>query len=110
MKGESDGKYCLFPKQKLIDAFGEGTGTKEELNAVLDGLVSSGYIDEKYSDDEVVLLKPLGKSFAALEEEKAEIPETTEKDGLNNFWRYFIAFLGAFSGALVGATIMLLLC
>lgn len=110
MKGESDGKYCLFPKQKLIDAFGEGAGTKEELNAVLDGLVSSGYIDEKYSDDEVVLLKPLGKSFAALEEKSTETTETTGKDGLNNFWRYFIAFLGAFSGALLGATIMLLLC
>ena len=110
MKGESDGKYCLFPKQKLIDAFGEGTGTKEELNAVLDGLVSSGYIDEKYSDDEVVLLKPLGKSFALNEEENGEITVTAEKDGLNNFWRYFIAFLGAFSGALVGATIVLLLC
>ncbi len=112
LKGECKGKYYLFSRKKLVEKCGDGTVTEEELNAYIDSLVTSGYIDKKYSDKDVMLLKPLGKSLTAKPDEtpqtENDFKEVSEKD--NAFFKFFIAFLGGFSGALAGIAVFAALC
>ena len=112
LKSECKGKYCLFSRAKLLEKCGDRTVTEEELNAYIDSLITSGYIDRKYSDKDVVLIKPLGKSLTAKPDEKPQAEndfrEKDEKD--NAFFKFFIAFLGGFSGALAGIAVFAALC
>ncbi len=112
LKSECKGKYCLFSRAKLLEKCGDGTVTEEELNAYIDSLITSGYIDRKYSDKDVVLIKPLGKCLTAKPDEKPQAEndfrEKDEKD--NAFFKFFIAFLGGFSGALAGIAVFAALC
>mgnify|MGYP006928571266 CR=1 FL=1 len=112
LKSECKGKYYLFSKQKLAEKCGDGTVTEEELNAYIDSLITSGYIDKKYSDKDVMLLKPLGKSLTAKPDEKpqTENEQQVKSEGNNAFFKFFIAFLGGFSGALAGIAVFAALC
>lgn len=112
LKSESKGKYYLFSRAELLENCGDETVTEEELNAYIDSLITSGYIDKKYSDKDDMLIKPLGKSFTAKPDEKQQTDSdfgiTSEKD--NAFFKFFIAFLGGFSGALAGIAVFAALC
>lgn len=112
LKSECKGKYCLFSRAKLLEKCGDETVTEEELNAYIDSLITSGYIDKKYSDKDVMLIKPLGKSLTVKPDEKPQAEndfgKTSEKD--NAFFKFFIAFLGGFSGALAGIAVFAALC
>ena len=112
LKNESKGKYCLFSRQKLAKKCGDGTVTEEELNAYIDSLIASGYIDKKYSDKDVMLLKPLGKSLNVKPDEmpqtENDLDKTSGKE--NAFLKFFVAFLGGFSGALAGIAVFAALC
>lgn len=114
IREECKGKYVLFPKKKLLDACGGETVTEEELNVYIDSLAAAGYLDKKYADNDVVLLKPLGKSLTASRDEKPVPQEViTVSDGggtMSEFLRFIIAFLGGFSGALAGMAVFALLC
>ena len=96
LKSESKGKYYLFSRAELLENCGDETG----------------YIDKKYSDKDDMLIKPLGKSFTAKPDEKQQTGSgfgiTSEKD--NAFFKFFIAFLGGFSGALAGIAVFAALC
>lgn len=113
VREECKGKYVLFPKKKLLGACGE-TVTEEELNVYIDSLAAAGYLDKKYADNDVVLLKPLGKSLTASRDEKPAPQEVSPaQDGggiMSEFLRFIIAFLGGFSGALAGMAVFALLC
>lgn len=114
IRDECKGKYVLFPKKKLLGACGGETVTEEELNVYIDSLAAAGYLDKKYADNDVVLLKPLGKSLTASRDEKPAPQEVTAvSDGggtMSEFLRFIIAFLGGFSGALAGMAVFALLC
>ena len=114
IREECKGKYVLFPKKKLLGACGGETVTEEELNVYIDSLAAAGYLDTKYADNDVVLLKPLGKSLTASRDEKPAPQEVTAvSDGggtMSEFLRFIIAFLGGFSGALAGMAVFALLC
>lgn len=111
---ECKGKYVLFPKKKLLGACGGETVTEEELNVYIDSLAAAGYLDKKYADNDVVLLKPLGKSLTATRDESPAPHEVfPAPDGggtVSEFLRFIIAFLGGFSGALAGMAVFALLC
>ncbi len=111
---ECKGKYVLFPKKKLLGACGGETVTEEELNVYIDSLAAAGYLDKKYADNDVVLLKPLGKSLTASRDENPAPQEVfPAPDGggtVSEFLRFIIAFLGGFSGALAGMAVFALLC
>ena len=109
---ECNGKYVLFSKKKLLGACGDETVTEEELNAYIESLSASGYLDKKYSDKDVVLLKPLSKSFTVKKDEKPEKYElrAPENSGASDFLKFIIAFLGGFSGALAGIAVFAALC
>ena len=111
---ECKGKYVLFPKKKLLGACGGETVTEEELNVYIDSLAAAGYLDKKYADNDVVLLKPLGKSLTASRDENPAPHEVfPAPDGggtVSEFLRLIIAFLGGFSGALAGMAVFALLC
>lgn len=103
----------LFPKKKLLGACGGETVTEEELNVYIDSLAAAGYLDKKYADNDVVLLKPLGKSLTASRDEKPapqEVISVTDGGTMNEFLRFIIAFLGGFSGAFAGMAVFALLC
>lgn len=88
--------------------YGDGTVTEDEFTSLADSLVAMGYIDIKYSDKEVILMRTLGKSLTAMPDAKpepVEVSEVKNDDALHNFLRFFIAFLGGFSGALVGIAV-----
>lgn len=112
LKNVCKGKYYLFSRKELAEKCGNGTVTEEELNAYIDSLITSGYIDRKYSDKDVMLLKPLGKSLTAEFNEKpqAEIGFRSKSEEHNAFFKFFIAFLGGFSGALAGIAVFAALC
>lgn len=114
IREECKGKYVLFPKKKLLGACGGETVTEEELNVYIDSLAAAGYLDKKYADNDVVLLKPLGKSLTASRDEKPAPQEVSPApDGggtMSEFLRFIIAFLGGFSGALAGMAVFALLC
>lgn len=84
--------------------YGDGTVTEDEFTS----LAATGYIDVKYSDKEVILMRSLGKSLTAMPDVKPETVEAAEvkdDDAFHNFLRFFISFLGGFSGALVGIAV-----
>ena len=113
IREECKGKYVLFPKKKLLGACGGETVTEEELNVYIDSLAAAGYLDKKYADNDVVLLKPLGKSLTASRDEKPapqEVISVTDGGTMSEFLRFIIAFLGGFSGALAGMVVFALLC
>ena len=114
IREECKGKYVLFPKKKLLGACGGETVTEEELNVYIDSLAAAGYLDKKYADNDVVLLKPLGKSLTASRDGKPAPQEvSTVSDGggtMSEILRFIIAFLGGFSGALAGMAVFALLC
>ena len=114
VREECKGKYVLFPKKKLLGACGGEPVTEEELNVYIDSLAAAGYLDKKYADNDVVLLKPLGKSLTASRDEKPvpqEILPSADGGGtMSEFLRFIIAFLGGFSGALAGMAVFALLC
>ena len=88
--------------------YGDGTVTKDEFTSLADSLAATGYIDVKYSDKEVILMRSLGKSLTAMPDVKPETVEAAEvkdDDAFHNFLRFFISFLGGFSGALVGIAV-----
>lgn len=108
ISSESKGKYTLFNKSELMKKYGDGTVTEDEFTSLADSLAATGYIDVKYSDKEVILMRSLGKSLTAMPDVKPETVEAAEvKDGdaFHNFLRFFISFLGGFSGALVGIAV-----
>ncbi len=114
IREECKGKYVLFPKKELLGACGGETVTEEELNVYIDSLAAAGYLDKKYADNDVVLLKPLGKSLTASRDEKPaprEVISVPDGGGTaSEFLRFMIAFLGGFSGALAGTAVFALLC
>ena len=108
ISSESKGKYSLFNKSKLMKKYGDGTVTEDEFTSLADSLAAMGYIDIKYSDKEVILMRTLGKSLTAMPDatpEPVEVTEVKNDDLIHSFLRFFIAFLGGFSGALVGIAV-----
>lgn len=92
--------------------YGDGTVTEEEFTSLLDSLAAGGYIDVKYADKDVILVKPLGKSLVAEPDKKTDSEEivNVQSNKSADFLRFFIAFLGGFSGALAGMAVFAAIC
>ncbi len=107
VKNQSGGEFFLFSRESL--ARSGGVESNDKLDEILERLAKTKYIDKKYSDEEYALIKPLEKSYLASEDESRDTPFASfEKE--RSFWRFFIPFLGAFSGVLLGLTIFAALC
>lgn len=105
------GEYRLFSKKELLSACGDDSVTEEKLNIAIDSLAASGYLEKKYSDKDVVLLKPSAKSLTAEKDADSKDKEPVASvDVKTDFLRFIISFLGGFSGALVGVAIFAALC
>lgn len=108
---ECKGEYRLFSKKDLLSSLGDDSVTEEKLNLAIDSLAASGYIEKKYADKDVVLLKPSAKSLTAVKDADSKVTERfAAGDVKNDFLRFIISFLGGFSGALVGIAIFAALC
>lgn len=107
----SSGKYRLFSKSELYGRYGDESVTEDDFNGIIDSLDISGFIDVKYSDKDLILLKPLGKSLTLLDKENKSVDnQVGSVSERGNFLRFFISFLGGFSGALVGIAVFAIIC
>ena len=115
LKTECENDYKLLTVKKAVEDLNGKSSFSERLNEdkfrvmlkILDG---GGYVDLKYFDDEVILIKPLLKSFLVFHERKTEIPQERviieeKPDFSQKFIPLILSFLSGFLGALLGGII-----
>lgn len=115
LKSECENDYKLLTVKKVIKDLNEKLSFSENLSEdkfrvmlkILDG---GGYVDLKYFDEEVILIKPLLKSFLVFHERKTEIPQERviieeKPDFRQKFIPLILSFLSGFLGALLGGII-----
>ena len=90
-----------------------GGDERQKLSLMLTNLSAEDFIDLKYFDGEVFLLKPLSKSFLVKEQEEVSnfIPESYPQPTIPSFGVILIVLsLCAFLGGMIGALLGCLLC
>ncbi len=115
LKTECENDYKLLTVKKVLKDLNEKLSSSENLSEdkfrvmlkILDG---GGYVDLKYFDDEVILIKPLLKSFLVFHERKVEPPQESvileeKPDFRQKFIPLVLSFLSGFLGALLGGII-----
>ncbi|MBR2337396.1 MAG: DUF4524 domain-containing protein [Clostridia bacterium] len=108
LKSECEREYKLFGISDTADLLNRAYFdcqpiTADGLRLMVRELYSDGYIDLKYMDEEVVLLKPSGKSFLVEKEGKEGENERIKapKQGRDLLF-LALSFLCSFIGALLG--------
>lgn len=101
----SIGRYVIIAEDEFLDVCPEDTN-EAELKKCLKSLISSGYIDMKYSSGNLYCVSPLKKYVPETPAEPVEEPTEKQKKPLSSFWA---AFWGAAAGGAVISAIFALI-
>ncbi len=105
INAESDGSFVVLDCNDFISVMPSRMSADE--NAFLNSirfLYSRGYIDVKYSDDNTFCLCSMPKGRQVTDIEKNDLQNSSFRRGV-----FLIAFLGGFSGAILGGLISIIL-
>ena len=112
LKAECEREYKLFSIADTIELlnrsyFSEDYISQDKFRLIIRELHNDEYIDLKYLDEEVVLLKPLSKSYSIKKQVVQNVQEDDNQDKKQSReWLFFlISFACSFIGAVIGGMI-----
>ncbi len=98
------GRYVILSADDFSEEIGE-SGLRKSLKTLKD----DGYIDLKYSSDDLFCVAPL-KAFVREVPQEADLPEETNaEEPRRNFSVFALTFLSAFLGGALGSLIISLI-
>lgn len=100
------GGFRIVEEGELLSCFtGKYGADGEDVRTMLEFLRESGYVDVQYAEEGVYCIRPLPEGRRYAERQKEERCEEERSRRLLALW----SAVGAFSGALLGGTIVLLI-
>lgn len=102
----SGGGFRIVEESELLSCFAGKYGADgEDVRTMLEFLRAGGYIDVQYAEEGVYCVRPLPEGRRYAERQKEERLQEEHGRRLLSLW----AACGAFAGALLGGTIVLLI-